>query len=210
MPSIWERIGEGIGYGLAAVVLGPQVAIERRQRRTMRSAFREWSASLGATSLVPPRSGERRCAVMLPTSADAIAAEVTLDPYGRTAALAATPPQLPALVDVIVSVIAGARPTLMQVTTGRSVMGKPLVASHDPLYAFSETLDEATCQALIDAMASGPFGHGFHATRIDIRHDGIDVALPAPTSVAEWQALTAGIVALSRWLAEKWPVSYRT
>jgi hypothetical protein len=161
----------------------------------MRSAFREWGASLGGTTLAPSRPGTRRCTVLLPNAADAIATEITLDPYERTTSITATPPQLPALVKVII-------------TSSRAVPEKQVVASHLGRRALSETLDEATCEVLMHTLASGPLGHS--SATIDIRYDCIDVTLTAPTSVSEWQAAATAIVALCGWLVEKWPASYRT
>lgn len=40
--SFWLRVGETVGYGIAAMLLGPKVAIEQRRRRTARRAFATW------------------------------------------------------------------------------------------------------------------------------------------------------------------------
>jgi len=180
----WVEIGEGIGYLLAFVVLGPPAALERRTRRLIRTAFHEWSESLDATVLALEKRGSPRCALMLPTTTASIPIEATVDPFERTAAMTVTPPQLPAFVNVVVS-------------------GSP-----SGLRASSETLDEQTRDALIQTIAAGPFGHG--ATNIDIRHDRIDVSFAAPKSVSEWQSIATAVVEMCGWLADKWPSSYRT
>lgn len=84
MSSLWERFGEHIGYGLAAVVLGPHAAFERRARRAMRAAMVTWCAPLRPEKLDAPRGKLRRRAE-LPAPGGSLAIDVVLDLARREA-----------------------------------------------------------------------------------------------------------------------------
>ena len=40
--SFWEKVGEAAGHGVATLVFGPSIALERRRMRTVRRAFAAW------------------------------------------------------------------------------------------------------------------------------------------------------------------------
>ena len=198
--SLWEELGERIGYALAAVVLGPAVALERRGRREMRAALREWSASLAPTDLVAKERGVLRRNVRLPTTRDPIVADVTLDPFARRATLRATTQMLPGYVRCTVarapSRLDGVEPNL------------PALASAGEVRLDSETLDPETGTALVSALAAT--ASRIDAFEIELRSERTTIRFLAPAHRDGWRAVEDMTRALSAWLAEKWPASYRT
>ena len=58
--SFWESVGEKIGYGIAAVLYGPRVAIEQRHQRTIRRAFAAWLADEQYTKQIAEPGRVRR------------------------------------------------------------------------------------------------------------------------------------------------------
>ncbi len=198
--SIYERLGEAIGYGLAAVVLGPKAALERRARRAIRHALLDWCAPLDPVKLVAPRGVLRR-GVTLATAMGPMAAEVTVDVHDKQAKLVASTPQLPPMVAVTVTTMLTRRvladwEDLPTKTNGR-------------LVALTKTLDEVTCDALIEHVAAGPLGR-LAPLDVVIRPSEIEVVFAAPSVDAEWSDVGKGVTLLSTWLAERWPGSYRS
>ena len=58
--GFWEAVGEKLGYGIAAVIYGPRVAIEQRHERTIRRAFAAWLGDEQYTKQVAERGRVRR------------------------------------------------------------------------------------------------------------------------------------------------------
>jgi hypothetical protein len=58
--SFWEAVGEKVGYGLAAIIYGPRVALEQRHKRTIRRAFAAWLGDEKFTKQVAEAGRVRR------------------------------------------------------------------------------------------------------------------------------------------------------
>lgn len=56
----WLRIGEAVGYGAAALILGPRAALQRRHLRTIRRAFAYWLSDEQYTKQVATHGRVRR------------------------------------------------------------------------------------------------------------------------------------------------------
>lgn len=198
--SLWGRVGEGIGYGLAAVVLGPSAAIQRRARRAMRSSFAELCERRSATKLVAPRF-VRRASMRLAKGATSIGLEVELDIVGKHARATASIDPLPSFVQ------AEASKNLTAIDGLRRRRGPPL-AMHDGLRIDSGSIDAALADELVRAIGATLLG-ALEAIQVIVGGDRIDVNVVAPTTFAEWNAIADGLLAFATWLSERWPSSYR-
>ena len=180
--SFWERVGEGIGYGLAALVLGPPAAISRSERRRIRRAFVAWCDAHDATKIEAPRGVARR-AIALPTKLGKLPVRAELDVNARRARIEATIAPLPTFV-------------------------RAAVIRDGALRVESDVLDPASRAALRDRIAAGKLGD-LHALAIGVASEELVVVAIALTTPEAWRALGDGVVDLAEWLAEKWPVGYR-
>lgn len=180
--SFWERVGQGIGYGLAALVLGPPAAISRSERRKIRRAFVAWCDEQSAVKLEGRRNVLRR-SITMTSALGAMPAEVELDSFARRATLRVTIPPLPAWV-------------------------RAQVACESGVTVESESLDREAQRALRDFVAAGPLG-ALRVLDVDIASERLEVLAIAVTTLDAWRAMGRGVVALADWLAERWPLGYR-
>jgi len=180
--SFWERVGEGIGYGLAALVLGPAAAISRSERRRVRHAFNAWCDEQSAVKLEAPRGVMRR-AITMKSSIGAMPAEVRLDLFARRALIRVAIQPLPPWV-------------------------RARVECEHAVRVVSDTLDLAAQRELGNFVARGPLGE-LRVVHVDVASEAIEVYAIALTTLAAWRSVGGGIVTLADWLVEKWPVGYR-
>ncbi|HEY1958987.1 MAG TPA: hypothetical protein VGH28_25415 [Polyangiaceae bacterium] len=180
--SFWESLGEGIGYGLAALVLGPPAAISRGERRRIRLAFNAWCEEQSAVRLEGSRGVHRR-SIRFRSAIGTTPAEVTLDLFSRRASIHVGIPPLPAWVRARVECEHAVRVT-------------------------SDTLDLAAQRELGDFVAAGPLGE-LRVVRVDVASERLEVFAIAVTTLDAWRAMGRGVVALADWLADRWPVGYR-
>jgi len=95
MGSGWEWVGEKVGYGLAALVLGPAALVERKSRREAKRAFLRFAHAHEPDVLDAPRGTFRRL-LRLPTAEGPLHVEVRLDLSTRRALLTTHLPEMPA------------------------------------------------------------------------------------------------------------------
>jgi hypothetical protein len=196
MASVWERVGEAVGYGLAAVVLGPHAAAKRRTRRMLRAAFRGWSDAHHPVAMLSG-DGTLRRRVTLAGTMGPLPVEAEVDPYMNTAKL----------------VVAAQLPPLAQVSISRWPASRrqdeSASATMDGTQAFSKTLPADVCRALLELIHRGPIG-ALETFDIDVSPDHVEVAIAAPHTADDWRLASTGALALVTWLDEKWPPGYRS
>lgn len=197
MASVWERFGEAIGYGLAAVVLGPHAAAKRRTRRMLRAAFRSWSDAHDPVAMVGGAGTVRR-RVTLPARLGPVPLEAEVDPYRSTGKLVIAT-QLPPHAQVLVS----------RLPASQRLQDESATATLSDTQAFSNTLDADVCRAVLELIHRGPLG-ALETFEIDVSPDHVDVAFAAPRTAEDWRLLSTGALALVSWLDEKWPPGYRS
>ena len=200
MASVWERLGESVGYALATVLLGPAAALQRQARRRMVYAAIGFCRRHEPTELDAPKGVVRR-GIRLATPGGPIPVEIELRPFEDRAALLVTIPALPASVQATV----GRHATALHGVRGRL---PEALAQDGTLRIHSTALDAATATALLAALAKGPLG-ALPAFELEIRREKLDLLVAAPPSTEAWTALGDGIVDLAAWLAARWPSSYR-
>lgn len=180
--AFWVRVGEAIGYGLAAVVLGPSEAISRRERRRIRQTFLAWCDERGSVRHEAARGMLRRT-ITLTTPTGTMPAEVELDPFARRARILAVIAPLPSWVR------ASAR-------------------RDETLQVMSDSLDPASLRALRDSVLASPLGE-LRVIQIDLESERLEVLVIAMTTIEAWRAIGDGVVALTDWVSTRWPVGYR-
>ncbi len=182
MTSLWQRLGQGVGYALAAVILGPPAAIARRERRALRSAFKEWCEELGAVRLeargVMSRAGN------LPASAGSLPFSVVLDAFAKRAVLDVATGTLPP----------NARATIMKDAAGIRVT--------------SDTLDLSATDALARDVAQTGLAR-LESFVIDIDGERVVLQINAPTTHAEWRAIGLATAQFTEAVVRTWEKSYR-
>lgn len=198
--SVWERLGEKVGYGLATIVLGPHAALERRARRAMRTAMVQWVMAHRPSKREAPRGILRRT-VSLQADAEPIDVDVEVDLHARRASLTFPITRLPSYVDVTVDKNAGA-------VMGARLRRTAPLASAGAFRLDGEALDRPTAQALVEAIAGGPFDR-LEGIVITLQPERITIDVLAPVTRAEWDALGEGVVGVVAWLVARFPASYR-
>lgn len=193
MASVWERFGEHIGYGLAAVVLGPQAALERRARRAMRAAMIAFCEPLGPVKLEAPRGILRRRAE-LRADRGPVALELELDLRKRSAHA---------------SLVLERLPNYVAATITKDASTLDPHAAPGPLSVASASLDAAVARALRDVVAAGPLQR-VESFSITISPERLEILAVAPKTREEWDALGEGALAIVAWLSGRWPASYRS
>lgn len=200
MPSVWEVLGERVGYGLATIVLGPHAALQRRTRRQMRAALVEWSRALQPTTLETPRGTLRRGVSLRVYAGEPRAVEVLVDLAERTATMSVAIDPLPTYVEARFSknadAIAGAPPT-----------GEPLVVAGE-LRAESASLDVDATTELLSAIAGGPLAR-LPAMDMLLESRRIVLRATAPTDRDDWEALGDGLGEVVNAVSRRWATSYR-
>lgn len=182
-PSPAERLGEVLGYLLAAVALGPPAALARSERRKVRQSFLAWCDEHGGLRLDAGRGITRR-AIALPTKFGALSARVELDAYARRARVEAAIAPLPSFV----------RATFVR---------------DGGLRVESDALDATSLSALREHVVSGKLGE-LRALAVGVASEELVVVAIAMTTLEAWQAIGQGVVELAEWLAARWPASYRS
>jgi hypothetical protein len=200
MASIWESMGERVGYALAAIVLGPAAALQRQARRRTIRAVVLYCEEYEPTELEAPKGVLRRGA-RLPTISGPISIEIELRAFEGRATLSLTITALPSHVNATVSRAAWEVQGLL------SRLPAPL-AREGTLRVDSETLDVETARALLDVIAKGPLAT-LNAMELEIRREQIDVHVVAPSTLEQWKAIGEGVVTLEAWLTSRWSSSYR-
>jgi hypothetical protein len=198
--SAWETLGEKVGYGLAAIVLGPHAALERRARRTIRLAMVGWAEAHQPVKREAPRGALRR-SVTLRAGSEPIDVDLDLDLAERRATLAFAIARLPSYVDVTVDNDAGR-------VRNMKLRRLPPRAASGAFRLDGDALDVPTAQALVEAVSSGPFGN-LEAIEIELTPERVTVFTLAPSSQEGWSAIGDGIAHLVGWLIDRWPPSYR-
>jgi len=181
--SFWERVGEALGYGIAAVVLGPPAAISRSERRRVRRSFVAWCDEHAAVELAGSRGVTRR-AITLDAKLGGLPARAELDVLARRARIEVRIAPLPSFV-------------------------RATVIRDGALRVESDSLDPASIQALRDRVASGKLGE-LRALAVGIASEELVVVAIAMTTLEAWRGIGEGVVELAEWLAERWPASYRS
>jgi hypothetical protein len=182
--SFWESFGEAVGYGLAAIVLGPPAAIMRSERRRLRRAFLAWCDAHEPQALEGSRGVTRR-AITFRTSLGPITARAEVDVFARRARIEAAIPLLSTLVRAAV------------VREGGALRGE------------SSTLDAASIEALRERVAASKLGE-LRALGLAVATGELVVVVGPRITVEAWDPIGEGIVELAEWLANRWPVSYRS
>jgi hypothetical protein len=198
--SFWERVGETLGYGVAAIVLGPIDAITRHERRAMRKSFVAWTRAWNPVPMTSSKVGFLRRSLTFVTRAGDVPAIAELDVFARRARIVASIGVLPSWVDVTLG-----RGSLVDVHTPR---GTPLAIAGS-LRAESNTLDVESARALLANVERGGLG-ALTDVEIEVRTKELTVRTIAMTTEAAWRAIGDAIVSLAELLAEKWPPSYRS
>jgi len=199
-PSFWESLGERVGYGLAAVVLGPVVARERRARRAMRSALLEFCRPLQPLRLLAP-PGVLRRSVQLPVATGSSALEIVMDLESRRVRITASIERLPSYVEArIAKSLSSLHDERLRLSEARAGSGAFRV--------WTESLDVDVAKALVESVAGGPLER-LAAVEVELSAERLDVLAVAPQSDEGWQAIGDGLTGLAAWLAAKWPASYR-
>jgi hypothetical protein len=198
--SFWERVGETIGYGLAALVLGPPAAISRAERRRIRRAFVTWCDELSPVTLETGRSGIRR-AIYFETAIGRLPATAELRVFALRAQVEAAIQPLPTWVAANVS------RDLSMLRRVRMRWGEPL-ASEGSLRVDSTTLDVDSARALAARVSASKLGE-LRAVDVEVASERLRVTVVAMTTVEAWRAIGEGIVEVANWLVERWPVGYR-
>jgi len=183
MASYWEMLGERVGYGLAAVVLGPVAALERRTRRTMRAAMLDSFEDLRPLRL-ERRRGTIRRNVQLPTGAGATSIDIDLDLHTHKTKLTLRLERLPSYVEA-------------------------RIQKHGSEFRLTTTsLDDDANHALVAMLTNGSLA-GLDAIEIALSPEEVVIHITAPTTSEEWATIRAGLVDMVSWLAARWPASYR-
>jgi hypothetical protein len=73
----------------------------------------------------------------------------------------------------------------------------------------SDTLDVATARELLDAVAHTKLGR-LRALDLSLGRQRLELRMVSPATTDEWLDVEAGLVAVSTWLARRWPSSYRS
>jgi hypothetical protein len=200
MASYWERLGEGVGYGLAAIVLGPAAALERRARRAMRGALVDFCSERQPVRLSAPRGALRRRVRLAERGAAPLAIEIELELASRTARLRADLDRMPGYVEARVARSLGSlRPDeRWQV---------PSLASAGAFSIWSDNLPRGDATALVELVAGAMAT--IDAVDILLAPESLEVLAVAPQTIEGWTALGDGVSALAIWLSARWPTSYR-
>jgi hypothetical protein len=198
--SAWETLGEKVGFGLAAIVLGPHAALERRARRSLRLAMVGWAEAHQQVKREAPRGALRR-SVTLRAGGEPIDVDLELELAERRTSLAFAIARLPGYVDVTVDKDAGR-------VRNMKLRRLPPRAAAGAFRLDGDELDLPTAQALVEAIASGPFGH-LEAIEIALTPERVTIATLAPSSREGWTSIGEGIAHLVGWLVDRWPPSYR-
>lgn len=180
--SFWESFGEAIGYGLAALVLGPAAAISRSERRRVRRSFVAWCDEHGAEKREGSRGVLRR-AIALDTKTGKTPADVELHAFERRALFDVAIPPLPNWV-------------------------RAKIVWENGVKVESETLDAPGRRALEEHVARSSLGE-LRVVWIGVTSERLEVVVIAVTTVEAWRSIGEAVVALADWLVERWPVGYR-
>ncbi len=166
----------------------------------MSAALLDWCRDLHPVKLQAPRGTLRR-RVELPSAGGALWIELAADLDARRAHLALPLERLPSYVAA-------------RITTAARSLDKHEPARREararagPLLLASESLDLPAAQALVDALARGPF-QLIEALEITLSPERCEVLAVAPSTREEWSTLVDGVLALVGWLTRRWPPSYR-
>jgi hypothetical protein len=199
MTSIWERMGEGVGYAIGAVIFGPSAAIARRERRTLRNALHEWADSVDATHARPHAKGLLRYTGALRGS-EPIPFEAELDPFEKRATL-----------DVAIGL---AKKVEAEVSKARWALDGVKVRLPSPfahvgtIRVDDTTLDADTAETLAREIAETPIG-ALETFSLTLRSDRVVVVVMAPRAPAEWRAIEKALVVLVESWSRRWAASYR-
>jgi hypothetical protein len=201
MTSYWEQLGESMGYGLAAIVLGPAAALERRTRRAMRGGLVDFCSERQPVRLQAPRGTLRRSVRLATRGAAPLALEVELELSSRTARLRADLERMPGYVEARV---ARSRSSLHPDASQR--LATPLSSSGEfSLWSDSLPLADATALVEIAARATA----AIEAVEIRLSPESLEVLAVAPQRAEGWIVLGDGVSALASWLSARWQTSYR-
>jgi hypothetical protein len=202
-PPFWERLGERIGYGLAAIVLGPAAALERRTRRSIRRAMLDYVRDLEPMKLESRRGLLGRNVSLRAAAGATLPAEIEVDLEGRRARVVVQFERLPAFVDACISRDVRELDELPHRPTGWVVATTPTNVRLD-----SDTLDGPAAEALVAAIAAGPLS-STDAFELTISPDRMTLITRAPITRAGWTSIGEGVIAAVAWLIARWPSSYR-
>lgn len=204
---MFERFGEHLGYGLAALVLGPRAALERRARRAMRAAMLDYCRDLHPLKLDAPRGSIRRSA-QVPTPVGSLSVELEVDLDARKAWASAPLERLPSYVSARVT----KSPSSLGDTAERGAKAFPGDGEARAIArAFrleTASLDDGAAAALVEAVASGPLDD-LDALELILSPEHVKLLFMAPATRESWATVGAGVTSLVSWLGVRWPPSYR-
>lgn len=178
MASFWERVGEGAGYAIGAVIFGPSAALARRERRVLRRAFHGWLDAIDAERLPSRAKGIARRSGSL-RGAEPIPFEAELDPFAKRAR-----------VDVALAL-------------GRDVTAEVSKEWSRAVHIDATNLDEAAAKELVNEIAASAIGHRETFT-IDLRKDRLLLDVVAPQEVNVWVAIERALAVLVETWTQRW------
>lgn len=200
--SIWEWLGEKVGYGLAAVVLGPAALMERRARRDARRAMLRFAREHDPDVLEAPRNRVHRL-MRIATKEEPLHMEARLDLATRRAVLVIDLPSLPATVTARVS------RALWDVHNAmRFRMPEPTAIS-GTTRVDAPDLDVDIAEELLLCVTPGPLD-AVSTFEMVVGDGCVSLHVHAPATTEGWEPLTAGLVAIASWARIKWAGSYRS
>ena len=195
--SIWERLGEGVGFVLASVVLLPYASAKRRGRRRLRLAFFEWAMSQNGTRSEGARATLVRRVVLGHR-------EVSAYFYVAFAQAELVIPIGPLSSDTEVLVERGAY--ALPGAERLRVAGTLLTDAE--LIVYSGTIDEEAARALTEVIRNvGLTERAMLATTL-LRKE-LRVVFAVPANVNEWVLVAKACVELSEWVERRWATGYR-
>ena len=202
MASFWEWVAERVGYGLAAVVLGPGALVERKAKTLAKRALYTFAHAHDAERLEVRRGTIRRL-VRLKTAEEPVHVEISLDLKKRHAQVMVELPDLP-------------RSTTVWVSRAMNEFHDDLRLHLGPPRAMVNTVrldgtdvDDETASALVEEIAKGPLG-GVRAFELSLAEGRGQLTVHAPDTSEAWQPIADGMIALTSWTRTKWAHSYRS
>jgi hypothetical protein len=208
MKSVWEFLGEKVGYAMAAVVLGPPAAVARRERRILRAALAQWSDEIGAIRL--ESRGTMKRAGKLLSAAGSYPFEVRLDPFRKRASLDVATGTLPPQARGRLA----KNPTRVSAPTFRYRMTASLWRSLKPLAEVdgitigSKTLDAETARSLARDAADGGLAK-LDTFILEMENERMVLDIVAPTDASQWKTIAAALASFVDACVRRWGSSYR-
>ncbi len=201
MASFWEWVGEKVGYGLAAVVLGPGALVERKARRESRRAMLRFVAERGPIVFESPARDTLRRGGRLMVCGEPLDIELTLDLRARKATMSTAIESLPKAFGARVSSGLGELHGLRyRLPEPRAISGTIRVDSED--------IDANAANELLQQVTKSPLGQ-CPVFELTLQEGRLQLLVVAPRTELEWTGLGITVIALSTWSTSKWRASYR-